>query len=166
MTRLVRNNNYSPKQHSEVLEWKKFTINASKYKITKRYFENICALYRSTTVNHTVWSVHLRRKLFEIKGIPFRTEICSKKCNFKYCYSILNCQLGQLNTSNYINSLSMQNSFQQNVNMETLFAQTKESNMARMSQHRSEHKQEKKGTIAWRAQQQNQEIWFTWLPYQ
>ena len=32
----------------------------------------------------------------------------------------------------------MQNSFQQNVNMETLFAQTKESNTARVSQHRSE----------------------------
>ena len=47
-----------------------------KIRFTKRYFEYVCALYRSTTVTHKVWAVHFRRKLFEIKGIPFRTEIC------------------------------------------------------------------------------------------
>jgi hypothetical protein len=51
----------------------------------------------------------------------------------------------------------MQNSCQQNVNMETMFAQSKEINMARISQHRIEQKQENWNNCL-RAQQQNQEI--------
>jgi len=50
--------------------------------------------------------------------------------------------------------------------METLFAQSKEINMARISQHRKNKNTKKQRKNCLRAQQQNQEIWFTWLQYQ